>query len=55
LLAPSGLGLSSAVAQVMAHLGVQGAFDEDFLEILEDIFELLLGDRTRNELFEHLG
>jgi hypothetical protein len=39
---------------VVAHLGTQGALNEGFLEILEDVFELLFGHRTRYELFEHL-
>jgi hypothetical protein len=39
---------------VVAHLGVQGALNEGFLEILKDVFELLFGHGTRYELLEHL-
>ena len=33
----------------------QGAFDERFFEILEDVFELLFADGTGDELFKQLG
>ena len=43
-------GLTGAVAQVEAHLCAQGSFDKYLLEILEDVFELLLGNGTGYEL-----
>ena len=46
------LGLSAGVAQVVAHLRVQGAFDECLFEILEDVFKLLFGHGARDELLK---
>ena len=52
---PFGLGLGGCVAQVMAHLGTQGALKNRLLELLKNTFKLGRRDRPRDELLEQLG
>jgi hypothetical protein len=47
-----GLGLARRVAKVLAQLGPKSAFDEGFLEPLENVFELRRGHWPGNQLFQ---
>ena len=52
---PFGLGLAARVAQMMAHLGAQGALKNRLLKLLEDAFELGRRYRPGDELLQQLG
>ena len=52
---PFGLGLAGRVAQVVTHLGAQGALKNRLLELLEDAFEFGWRYRPWDELLKQLG
>ena len=54
LVASLGLLHPRGVAQVVAHLGAQGAFDQGLLECSRGVFDRLCGHRTLDQLVKEL-